>query len=90
MLVSLGRKDLHFFQFKYFLNRFQGLCVFFLFSLSPADVIVWANAVLRGELGDRYVVLPYILHQEYIHETLHYDMALLQVSKTTLPVMTFM
>jgi hypothetical protein len=90
MLVSLGRKDLHFFEFKYFLNRFQGVCVFFLFSLNPADVIVPVSAVLRGVLGDPYDVLPYILHQEYIHETLDYDMALLQVSKTPLAVMKFM
>jgi hypothetical protein len=51
MLVALGRKDLHFFQFKYLFNRFQVVCVFFLFSLNPADVRVRANSVMRGVMG---------------------------------------
>jgi hypothetical protein len=89
-LVALGRKQLQFFQFKYLFNRFQGLCFFFLFSLNPADVRVRVNAVMWGVMGDLYDVLNYTLHPEYNHETLDYDMAVLQVNKTTLAVTTFM
>ena len=89
MLVSLERKDLQFFQSKYLFNRFQ-VCVFFLCSLNPKDLRVRVNAVLRGVMGDLYDVSNYTLHPDYDHETFDYDMALLQVSKTTLAVTTFM
>jgi len=42
---------------------------------------VRVNAVLRGVLGDRYDVLNYTWHPHFDHETLDYDIALLQVSK---------
>ena len=90
MLVASGRKQLQFFQFKYLFSRFQGVCVLFLFSLDPADIRVRANAVQRGVLGDLYDVVNYTLHPNYNDETFDYDMAVLQVSKTTLTVTTFM
>jgi hypothetical protein len=90
MLVPLGRKDLHFFQFKYLFNRFQVVCVFFLFSLSLADVRVRANSVMRGVMGDLIDVLSYSLHPTYNHEILDNNLAILQVGKTTLMVTTFM
>ena len=90
MLVALGRKQLQFLQFKYLFKRFQGVCVFFMFSVNTADLTVRVNAVMRGVLGDRYNVLNYICHPHYDHETLDYDIAFLQVSKTTPTVTTFL
>jgi hypothetical protein len=81
MLVALGRKQLWFFVFKYLFHRFQGVCVFFLFSLNPEDITVRVNAVMRGVLGDRYEVSNYTWHPHFDHETFDYDIALLQVSK---------
>jgi len=90
MPVSLGRKQLQFLQFKYLFNRFQGVFVFFLFSLNPADIRVRVNSVMRGVMGDLRDVLNFTLHEGFNNETLDYDIALLQVSKTTLAVTTFM
>jgi len=89
MLVALGRKQLRFFVFKYLFHRFQGVCVLFLFSLNPEDITVRANALMRGVWGDLYDVLNYTLHPLFNHETFDYDIALLQVSKTTLAATTF-
>jgi hypothetical protein len=44
---------------------------------------------MRGVLGDLYDVVNYTMHQDYNHETFDYDIALLEVSKTTLAVTTF-
>jgi hypothetical protein len=44
---------------------------------------------MRGVMGDVYDVLNYTLHPDYNRENFDYDMALLQVSKTTLAVTTF-
>ena len=70
-------------------NLFQGVCVFFLFSLDAADIKVRANAIMRGVLGDSYSVSDFALHPDYDGEIMDYDIALLKVSKPTLAVMTF-
>jgi hypothetical protein len=74
----------------YLFNRFQGVCVFFPFSVNPSDVTVRVNAALRGLLGDRYGVLSSHWHPDYNRENMDNDIALLKVSKTTPTVTTFM
>ena len=88
--MALACKHLHLFQFKSLFNRSQGACVFSLFSLNPEDLRVRHNAVMRGVMGSIHYVLSFTLHPSFDQETLDYDVALLQVSKTTLSVMTFM
>jgi secreted trypsin-like serine protease len=73
----------------YLFNRFQGLCVFFSFSLTSSDITVRINPVLRGLLGVRPDVLSINTHKDYNRENMDNDIALLQVSKTTLAVTTF-
>ena len=60
-----------------------------MFSINPADLTVRTNAVMRDVLGDHHRVTNYTCHPLYDQETFDYDIALLQVRKTTLAVMTF-
>jgi hypothetical protein len=59
------------------------------FSLKHTDLRVRVNAVLRGVLGQLYEVLSVTLHPDYDPETMDYDVALLEVSKFTLAITTF-
>jgi hypothetical protein len=70
----------------YLFNCFQSVCVFLPFSVNETDITVRVSSAMRALLGNGCDVLSYFTHPDYDSESLDNDIAVLQVSKTTLAV----